>query len=98
MAATGKVTQILGNVVDVEFANADALPDINTALHTTIVGADGQSTQLTLEVQSELGNNQVRCLAMGSTEGMVRGADVEDTGGPIAVPVGEATLGRIFNV
>ena len=98
MAATGKVTQILGNVVDVEFANADALPDINTALHTTIMGADGQNTQLTLEVQSELGNNQVRCLAMGSTEGMVRGADVEDTGGPIAVPVGEATLGRIFNV
>ena len=98
MAATGKVTQILGNVVDVEFPSADALPDINTALLTTIAGVDGQSIPLTLEVQSELGNNQVRCLAMGSTEGMVRGADVEDTGAPIAVPVGEATLGRIFNV
>ncbi|MBV8459817.1 MAG: F0F1 ATP synthase subunit beta, partial [Candidatus Eremiobacteraeota bacterium] len=69
MAATGKVTQILGNVVDVEFPSADALPDINTALLTTIAGVDGQSIPLTLEVQSELGNNQVRCLAMGSTEG-----------------------------
>jgi F-type H+-transporting ATPase subunit beta len=98
MAGTGKVTQILGNVVDVEFASADALPDINTALHGTIVGADGQSNELTLEVQSELGNNQVRCLAMGSTEGMVRGSDVQDTGAPISVPVGDATLGRIFNV
>jgi len=98
MAGTGKVTQILGNVVDVEFTSADALPDINTALLTHIAGTDGSTHELTLEVQSELGNNQVRCLAMGSTEGMVRGADVNDTGAPISVPVGEATLGRIFNV
>ena len=51
-----------------------------------------------LEVQDELGNNQVRCLAMGSTDGLVRGAAVMNTGGPITVPVGEGTLGRIFNV
>jgi F-type H+-transporting ATPase subunit beta len=98
MAGIGKVTQILGNVVDVEFPSAEDLPDINTALLTTVVGADGGSHELTLEVQSELGNNQVRTLAMGGTEGMVRGADVRDTGVPISVPVGEATLGRIFNV
>ncbi len=98
MAGIGKVTQVLGNVVDVEFASAEELPDINTALLTTVVGADGSSNELTLEVQSELGNNQVRTLAMGGTEGMVRGSDVRDTGAPISVPVGEATLGRIFNV
>src|SRR5690349_12268607 len=92
MAATGKVVQVLGNVVDVEFS-ADTLPRIYTALLTTI-----ENRELTLEVQGELGNNQVRCLAMGGTEGMVRGADVRDTGAPISVPVGEATLGRIFNV
>jgi F-type H+-transporting ATPase subunit beta len=94
----GKVTQILGNVVDVEFATAQELPDIYTALVTSVGGAEGKSRELVLEVQAELGNNQVRTLAMGSTDGMVRGADVRDTGAPIAVPVGEGTLGRIFNV
>ena len=54
--------------------------------------------ELTLEVQDELGDNQVRCLALGSTDGLVRGAGVRSTGGPIMVPVGEGTLGRIFNV
>ncbi len=54
--------------------------------------------ELTLEVQDELGDNQVRCLALGSTDGLVRGAPVRGTGGPITVPVGEGTLGRIFNV
>jgi F0F1-type ATP synthase beta subunit len=98
MAGMGKVTQVLGNVVDVEFASAESLPDINTALITTLIGSDGTARELTLEVQSELGNNQVRALAMGGTEGMVRGADVRDTGAPISVPVGESTLGRIFNV
>ncbi len=98
MPGTGKVTQVLGNVVDVEFASADALPVINTALVATLLGVDGKARELTLEVQSELGNSQVRCLAMGSTEGMVRGSDALDTGAPISVPVGEATLGRIFNV
>jgi F-type H+-transporting ATPase subunit beta len=118
MAATGKVVQVLGNVVDVEFT-ADTLPSINDALRVHIGGdgtassnghasaaSDGielggsamQSRELVLEVQDELGNNQVRCLAMGSTDGLVRGAAVTNTGGPIMVPVGEGTLGRIFNV
>ena len=97
MATAGKVVQVLGNVVDVEFS-LETLPAIYTALHTTIGNADGTGHELTLEVQGELGNNQVRCLAMGATEGMVRGAEVRDTGAPITVPVGEGTLGRIFNV
>jgi F-type H+-transporting ATPase subunit beta len=98
MAGMGKVTQVLGNVVDVEFATAQELPDIYTALVMSVGAAEGKSRELVLEVQAELGNNQVRTLAMGSTDGMVRGADVRDTGAPIAVPVGEGTLGRIFNV
>jgi F-type H+-transporting ATPase subunit beta len=113
--ATGKVVQVLGNVVDVEFT-VDTLPKINDALQvhvgsagnsaTTSTNAEGielggtamQSRDLVLEVQGELGNNQVRCLAMGSTDGLVRGAAVVNSGGPIQVPVGEGTLGRIFNV
>src|SRR5690348_591813 len=116
MAATGKVVQVLGNVVDVEFT-AETLPKINDALTVRVnedhAGSNGASTaqtgvelggtamqtrDLVLEVQDELGNNQVRCLAMGSTDGLQRGALVTATGGPIAVPVGEGTLGRIFNV
>jgi F-type H+-transporting ATPase subunit beta len=145
MPGTGKVVQVLGNVVDVEFP-PEQLPTINnsltvhvgmgtqpsgdgvrqngraatsvdpeaaaltatTTLHTEdatgkeaeieLGGTAMQSRDLVLEVQTELGNNQVRCLAMGSTDGLVRGAPVTDTGGPIAVPVGEGTLGRIFNV
>jgi len=112
---TGKVVQVLGNVVDVEFS-ADTLPNINDALQVH-VGAAGnssatstnaagielggtamQSRDLVLEVQGELGNNQVRCLAMGSTDGLVRGAAVINSGAAIQVPVGEGTLGRIFNV
>jgi F-type H+-transporting ATPase subunit beta len=114
-AATGKVVQVLGNVVDVEFT-ADTLPKINDALQVHVGSdsstngaahtADGvelggtamQARDLVLETQTELGNNQVRCLAMGSTDGLVRGAKVVNTGGPITVPVGEGTLGRIFNV
>ena len=111
--ATGKVVQVLGNVVDIEFS-ADTLPNINDAL-TVHVGGDAsmsssavggielggtamQSRDLVLEVQGELGNNQVRCLAMGSTDGLVRGAAVSNSGAPIQVPVGEGTPGRIFNV
>src|SRR6202140_973898 len=97
MSGTGKVTQGLGNVVDVSFS-AETLPNIYTALLVDLAGADGKQHELTLEVQSELGNNQVRCLAMGGTEGLVRGQDVRDTGRPITVPVVEGTLGRIFNV
>src|SRR5271154_1399378 len=114
-AATGKVVQVLGNVVDVEFT-AETLPHINDALqvhvgtagNSTATSTSGagielggtamQSRDLVLEVQGELGNNQVRCLAMGSTDGLVRGATVINSGEPIQVPVGEGTLGRIFNV
>src|SRR5579884_776260 len=115
--ATGKVVQVLGNVVDVEFG-PQTLPKINDALtvrvnedhassngHATgaqsgieLGGTAMQTRDLVLEVQDELGNNQVRCLAMGSTDGLMRGASVTATGGPIRVPVGEGTLGRIFNV
>ena len=118
-AATGKVVQVLGNVVDVEFT-ADTLPSIDFALtvhvgtsgssaangHANAASLDGvelggtamQARDLVLEVQDELGNNHVRCLAMGSTDGLVRGAPVVNSGAPIMVPVGEGTLGRIFNV
>jgi F-type H+-transporting ATPase subunit beta len=117
--ATGKIVQVLGNVVDVEFSE-ESLPLINYALtvqigggakgagngHAAVPSADGielggtamMARELVLEVQDELGNNQVRCLAMGSTDGLVRGQPVVNTGAPITVPVGEGTLGRIFNV
>ena len=89
--ATGKVTQVIGTVVDVEFPSED-MPAIFNALETQI---DGQ--RLVLEVEQHVGNSWVRCLAMGPTEGLARGVDVEDTGQAITVPVGEPTLGRLFN-
>ena len=97
MPQAGKVVQVLGNVVDVEFT-PETLPPINQALLVNVGVDGGASRELTLEVQGELGNNQVRALAMGGTDGMVRGAPVRDSGAPISVPVGESTLGRIFNV
>ena len=90
-AAMGKVTQVIGAVVDVQF-NGD-LPAILNALETTNNGA-----RLVLEVAQHLGENTVRTVAMSATEGLVRGAAVTDLGGPISVPVGDATLGRILNV
>jgi len=90
----GKIVEILGAVVDVEFPT-DQLPGIYNELRTRAVGAD---KDLALEVEQQLGNNWVRCVAMGPTDGLQRGIDVIDTGGPITVPVGEKTLGRIFNV
>ena len=89
--ATGKISQIIGTVVDVEFP-PEEMPSIFNALETT-VGED----RLVLEVEQHVGNNWVRCLALGPTEGLRRGIDVEDTGEPISVPVGEPTLGRLFN-
>jgi F-type H+-transporting ATPase subunit beta len=89
--AKGKVTQIIGAVVDVHFE--DELPEILNALDTTNNGK-----KLVLEVAQHLGENTVRTIAMDATEGLVRGAAVEDTGEPIMVPVGTATLGRIMNV
>ena len=89
--ATGKVSQVIGTVVDVEFP-PDGMPAVFNALETT-VGED----RLVLEVEQHIGNNWVRCLGLGPTEGLRRGVEVQDTGQPISVPVGEATLGRLFN-
>jgi F-type H+-transporting ATPase subunit beta len=90
----GTVVQVLGNVVDIEFP-PDQIPSIYNAIQAPIPGTD---RILTLEVEQLLGNNWVRCVGMGPTDGMVRGQEAYDTGGPITVPVGEKTLGRIFNV
>jgi F-type H+-transporting ATPase subunit beta len=90
---TGKIVQVIGAVVDVEFP-PEQLPALLNALEVT--RADGG--KLVLEVEQHLGNNWVRCVAMDSTDGLGRGAVAVDTGGPISVPVGEATLGRLFNV
>jgi F-type H+-transporting ATPase subunit beta len=90
----GTIVEVLGAVVDIEFP-PDQLPAIYNAVETTI---EGQDKPLTLEVQQHLGNNWVRCVAMGPTDGLKRGETATDTGGPITVPVGPKTLGRIFNV
>jgi F-type H+-transporting ATPase subunit beta len=89
--AKGEVRQVMGAIVDVQFG--DQLPEILNALET-----DNQGNRLVLEVAQHLGENTVRTIAMDSTEGLVRGQEVTDTGEPIAVPVGEETLGRIMNV
>jgi F-type H+-transporting ATPase subunit beta len=93
IGATGRVVQVTGPVVDVEFPT-DRLPEIYNALKLT--KRDG--TELTLEVQQHLGNDWVRAVAMSSSDGLVRGMEVVDQGGPISVPVGPPSLGRIFNV
>ena len=94
----GKIVQVMGPVIDVVFDTA--LPEINHALQIDVPAEknNGIPVKLTLEVSLHLGNNVVRTIAMDSTDGVVRGMDVLDTGAPISVPVGEATLGRIFNV
>src|SRR5215468_1196406 len=93
--ATGRVARVIGPVVDVEFA-ADEMPDIYNALHVDIT-LDGQARTLTLEVAQHIGDNTVRAISMRPTDGMVRGATVTDTGGPITVPVGDVTKGHVFN-
>ncbi|MEI7926712.1 MAG: F0F1 ATP synthase subunit beta, partial [Chloroflexota bacterium] len=90
--ATGTVRQVIGTVVDVEFPQGQ-LPDLFNAVNIDLKGSI-----LIAEVQQHLGNNWVRCLALDATEGLARGAKVEDTGRAISVPVGPKTLGRIFNV
>ena len=90
--ATGTVRQVIGTVVDVEFPQGE-LPDLFNAVNIDLAGK-----RLVAEVQQHLGNNWVRCLALDATEGLGRGAKVEDTGDAIRVPVGPRTLGRIFNV
>ncbi len=95
--ATGRITQVLGNVIDVEFRNG-SLPRILNALRVTNPALDSRSGNLVLEVAQHLGENTVRCISMDSTDGLVRGMEVTDTGEPISVPVGPVTLGRLMNV
>ena len=89
--ATGTITQVIGTVVDAEFP-PEEMPAIYNALEAQV---DGK--KLVLEVEQHVGNNWVRCLALGPTDGLARGVEAVDTGKPIAVPVGEPTLGRLFN-
>jgi len=93
----GKIVQVIGPVVDVEFASTSELPPIYNALEIEY-DVNGSPTKLTLEVQQHLGEAWVRTVAMSSTEGLKRGMSVNDTGSAITVPVGEGTLGRVFNV
>src|ERR1700745_2282663 len=93
----GNIVQVIGPVVDVEFPNEKSMPRIYNALEIEYE-VNGTPNKLTLEVQQHLGENWVRSIAMSSTEGLKRGMQVSDTGGPISVPVGEGVLGRVFNV
>ena len=94
--AKGKVVQVIGPVVDIEFP-AGELPEILNAIKIKGKAAD-QEINLTVEVMQHLGDSVTRCIAMSSTDGLMRGMEADDTGAPIKVPVGEATLGRVFNV
>lgn len=94
--SSGKITQVVGPVVDVAFAVDDKLPEINNAL--VVYKKDQSKQKVVLEVALELGHGIVRTIAMESTDGLTRGMEVLDTGRPISVPVGKETLGRVFNV
>ncbi|MDP9394923.1 MAG: F0F1 ATP synthase subunit beta [Actinomycetota bacterium] len=93
--AVGRVVRVIGPVVDVEFAGDD-MPDIYSALHTSVT-LGGEPKTLTLEVAQHIGEGLVRTISMQPTDGLVRGAEVADTGAPISVPVGDVTKGRVFN-
>ncbi|MFM7354667.1 MAG: F0F1 ATP synthase subunit beta [Microcystis aeruginosa] len=93
----GKIVQIIGPVIDAEFPSGN-LPRIYNALTVKGTNSAGQNLSVTCEVQQLLGDNQVRAVAMSTTDGLVRGMDIVDTGAAISVPVGKCTLGRIFNV
>jgi F-type H+/Na+-transporting ATPase subunit beta len=93
----GKVVQVIGPVLDVEF-EAEHLPELYNALDITGTAPDGSEIRVVVEVQQHIGRNQVRAVAMSSTDAVVRGMEVVDTGGPISVPVGAPALGRILNV
>lgn len=89
----GKIIKAQGPVVDVQFAADKDLPDLNTAIKI-----DNHGEELTVEVAQHIGDDIVRCIAMGPTDGLTRGMDAVDTNAPISVPVGNKTLGRMFNV
>lgn len=93
----GRVVSIMGPVVDIEFQRGQ-LPEIFNAISIPGDAEAGRPNDLTLEVSNHLGDNVVRCIAMSTTDGLVRGIEADDLGAPISVPVGEATLGRVFNV
>ena len=95
-AKIGAVSQVIGSTFDAEFPEGN-LPGIYNALKVKET-VNGIEVSITGEVQQHLGGGKVRCVALGSTEGMVRGMTVTDTGGPLSVPVGKGTLGRVFNV
>jgi len=95
--STGRVTQVLGPVIDVEFPPG-GLPEVYTALKVTNANISAEQDNLVIEVAQHLGENTVRCIAMDTTDGLARGVPVKNTGAPIQVPVGKATLGRILNV
>src|SRR5262245_20525130 len=94
--ATGRIAQVIGSTFDAEF-DEGYLPEIYNAL-TIKSDVKGVSINLVGEVQQHLGGNRVRCVALGSTDGLVRGMEVVDTGKPVSVPVGKETLGRVFNL
>ncbi len=96
MASVGKITQVIGSTFDAEFAEAD-LPKIYNAIECTIETKDGPK-RLVGEVQQHLGGGRVRCVALGATDGLVRGQDATDTGTAVSVPTGDVTLGRVFNL
>ena len=95
-ALVGQVARVIGPVVDVEFGT-EQMPDIYNALHVDVT-LDETTRTLTLEVAQHIGENMVRAISMQPTDGLVRGAAVTDTGGPITVPVGDVTKGHVFNV
>jgi F-type H+-transporting ATPase subunit beta len=96
MAASGRISQVIGSTFDAEFPE-DQLPAIYNAVEVHFQH-DGTTTRLTGEVQQHLGGGRVRAVALGSTDGLQRGMEVRDTGGPVTVPVGKETLGRVFNL
>src|SRR6516162_10308067 len=93
---TGRISQVIGSTFDAEFEEGH-LPNIYNALKID-TQIKGVKVHLTGEVQQHLGGNRVRCVALGSTDGLVRGMQVVDTGAPVKVPVGKETLGRVFNL
>ena len=97
MNTIGKVVQVIGPVIDVQFTPG-FLPAIYNAIEIAVTGEDNKESKVVAEVMQHLGDDTVRCVAMSSTDGLTRGIDAVDTGAAISVPVGDGVLGRIFNV
>jgi len=94
---SGKISQVIGPVLDIHFPDGN-LPEINNAVEIALPGGAGNNGVITAEVLQHIGNDTVRCVSLSPTEGLVRGVEAVDTGGPVTVPVGEDVLGRVFNV